>query len=46
MILIYLSVETWPAKNQNTLIMSRPMPEQHQNDEIQNLKCPTFSTAD
>src|SRR5256712_2610257 len=43
MVLIYLSVESWPAKNRNPMIIGRTMPVQPQNDEIQDLKCPTFS---
>src|SRR2546428_303487 len=42
-VMIYLSVESWPAKNRNPRIMGRTMPEQPQNDEIRDLKCPTFS---
>src|SRR3989475_8704086 len=41
--MIYLSVESWPAKNRNPRIMGRTMPEQPQNGEIRDLKCPTFS---
>src|SRR2546422_6439005 len=43
MVMIYLSVESWPAKNRNPRILGRTMPVQPQNDEIQDLKCPTFS---
>src|SRR2546425_11770806 len=39
--MIYLSVESWPAKNRNPRILGRTMPEQPQNDEIRDLKCPT-----
>src|SRR3989449_9093058 len=43
MVLIYVSVESWPAKNRNPRILGRTMPEQPQNGEIRDLKCPTFS---
>src|SRR3989442_9528048 len=43
LILIWPSVESWPAKNLNPRILGQTMPEQPQNDEIRDLKCPTFS---
>jgi hypothetical protein len=44
-VLIYLSVDSWPAKNQNPPILSGTMPEQYQNDEIRDLKCATSPSS-
>src|SRR2546425_8445847 len=41
--LIWSSVESWPAKNQDPPILSGTMPEQYQNGEIRDLKCPPFT---